>query len=76
LRRRRQGRRGLSLQSGNGFAERKQPLPRHGWLRHDVTPISTLFLLCSYGFQRLPKESTAIFCEFIPAFDSTLENPS
>ena len=66
-------RRGLSLQSGDGFAERKKPLARQGVLRHGVLQ-SVLFLLCSYRFQRANEESTAIFYEFIPAFDSALEN--
>jgi hypothetical protein len=66
-------RRGPSLQSGNGFAERKKPLARQGVLRHGVLR-SVLFLLCSYRFQRANEESTAIFYENIPAFDSALEN--
>lgn len=69
----RKRRRGLPLQSGDGFAERKKPLARQGVLRHGVLQ-SVLFLLCSYRFQRANEESTAIFYEFIPAFDSALEN--
>lgn len=66
-------RRGPSLQSGDSFAERKKPLARQGVLRHGVLR-SVLFLLCSYRFQRANEESTSIFYENIPAFDSALEN--
>ncbi len=37
--RRRKRRRGLSFQTGNGFAERKKPLARQGGLRHGVLSI-------------------------------------
>lgn len=73
LLRRGKRRREPSLQSGDGFAERKKPLARQGVLRHGVLQF-VLFLLCSYRFQRANEESTAIFYEFIPAFDSALEN--
>jgi hypothetical protein len=47
-------------------AQGKNGLPRHGDARHDVRLPSSLFLLCSYGFQRAGKESSGTGKEFIP----------
>ncbi|QLL63503.1 hypothetical protein FKV68_19695 [Sinorhizobium mexicanum] len=58
-----------------GFAEGKNGFPLHGFLGHDGR-LHQMFMLCSYGFQSLPQESTTKFENLFltrPVQNSTLE---
>ncbi|MCA1407425.1 hypothetical protein I6F26_22675 [Ensifer sp. IC3342] len=58
-----------------GFAKGKNGFPLHGFLGHDGR-LHQMFMLCSYGFQSQPQESTTMFENLflaLPSRNSTLE---